>query len=95
MEPTTPNSAATEHANDDNAEPREGDATERAATTEVMTTPSFDADTCYIAIGPCRLRCMNYELGTLCSMQKEIHRRFRVPVSLGQLLHRYEIESEI
>ena len=90
MEPTTPNSAATEHANVDNTEPREGDATECAATTEVMTTPSFDAETCDIAIGPCRLRCMNYELGTLCPMQDEIHRRFRVPVSLGQLLHRYE-----
>ena len=32
MVPTTPNSAATEHANVDNTEPREGDATERAAT---------------------------------------------------------------
>ena len=29
MVPTTPNSAATEHANVDNTEPREGDATER------------------------------------------------------------------
>ena len=83
MEPTTPNSAATEHAH-------EGDATERAATTEVMTTPSFDAETCDIAIGPCRLRGMNYELGILCKMQDEIHRRFRVPVSLRQLLQRYK-----
>ena len=32
MEPTTPNSAATEHANDDNTGPRGSDATERAAT---------------------------------------------------------------
>jgi len=32
MEPTTPNSAATEHANDDNTVPRGSDATERAAT---------------------------------------------------------------
>ena len=61
MEPSTPNSAATEHANDDNTEPRGGDATERAATTEVMTTPAFDAATCDIAIGPCRLRCMKNE----------------------------------
>ena len=89
MEPTTPNSAATEHANVDNTEPREGDATERAATTEVMTTLSFDAETCDIAIGPCRLRCMNYELEILCKMQDEINRRFRVPVSLEQLLRRY------
>ena len=87
--PSEASSAATEHANDDNAEPREGDATERAATTEVMTTPSFDADTCYIAIGPCRLRCMNYELEIFCKMQDEINRRFRVPVSLEQLLRRY------
>ena len=90
MEPTTPNSAATEHANVDNTEPREGDATERAATTEVMTTPSFDAETCDIAIGPCRLRCMNYELEILCKMQDEINRRFRVPVSLPQLLEGYK-----
>ena len=90
MEPTTPNSAATEHANVDNTEPREGDATERAATTEVMTTTSFDAETCDIAIGPCRLRCMNYELEILCKMQDEINRRFRVPVSLRQLLEGYK-----
>ena len=32
MEPTTPNSAATEHANDDNTRPRGSDATERATT---------------------------------------------------------------
>ena len=90
MEPTTPNSAATEHANDDNTEPRGGDATERAATTEVMTTPAFDAATCDIAIGPRRLRCMKNEHGILCKMQDEIGRRFRVPVSLRQLLQRYE-----
>ena len=90
MEPTTPNSAATEHANVENTEPREGDATERAATTEVMTTTSFDAETCDIAIGPCRLRCMNYELEILCKMQDEINRRFRVPVSLRQLLEGYK-----
>ena len=90
MEPTTPNSAATEHANVDNTEPREGDATERAATTEVLTTLSFDAETCDIAIGPCRLRCMNYEREILCKMQYEINCRFRMPVSLRQLLQRYE-----
>ena len=90
MEPTTPNSAATEHANVENTEPREGDATERAATTEVMTTTSFDAETCDIAIGACRLRCMNYELEILCKMQDEINRRFRVPVSLRQLLEGYK-----
>lgn len=90
MKPTTPNSAATEHANVDNTEPREGDATERAATTEVMTTLAFDAETCDIAIGPCRLRCMNYEREILCKMQDEINRRFRVPVSLPQLLEGYK-----
>ena len=89
MEPTTPNSAATEHANVDNTEPREGDATEHAATTEVITTPSFDALTIDIEMGPCRLRGMHYELDILCKMQDEIHRRFRVPVSLRQLLQRY------
>ena len=88
MEPTTPNSAATEHANDDNTELRGGDATERAATTEVMTTPAFDAATCDIAIGPCRLRCMKNEHGILCKMQDEIGRRFRVPVALQQLQDR-------
>ena len=43
MEHTTPNSAATEHADVDNTEPRESDATERATcdVTLVMTTPSF------------------------------------------------------
>jgi len=96
MEPTTPNSAATEHARRrwyshvENTEPREGDATERAATTEVMTTTSFDAETCDIAIGPCRLRCMKNEHGILCKMQDEINRRFRVPVSLRQLLEGYK-----
>ena len=55
-----------------------------------MTTLSFDAETCDIAIGPCRLRCMNYELEILCKMQDEINRRFRVPVSLRQLLQRYK-----
>ena len=106
MEPTTPNSAATEHARrlhrarsivrsfrahyDDNTEPRGGDATEHAATTEVVTTPAFDAATCDIAIGPCKLRCMKNEHGILCKIQDEIGRRFRVPVSLRQLLQRYE-----
>ena len=97
MELTTPNSAATEHADVDNTEPREGDATERAATTEVMTTLAFDAETCDIAIGPCRLRCMNHELEILCKMQDEINRRFRVPVSLPQLLEGYkhtELDAE-
>ena len=37
-------SAATEHANDDNTDPRGSDATERAATIEVMTTPAFGRD---------------------------------------------------
>ena len=61
MEPTTPNSAATEHANEDNTGPRGSDATERAAihtphATTVVTcgyasrarTPS----TCYLCKGP-------------------------------------------
>ena len=92
MELTTPNSAATEHADVDNTEPRESDATERATrdVTLVMTTPSFDAETCDIKIGPLRLCCMSYEIEILCKMQYEIQRRFRVPVSLGQLLQRYQ-----
>ena len=92
MELTTPNSAATEHADVDNTEPRESDATERATrdVTLVMTTPSFDAETCDIKIGPCRLCCMSYEIEILLKMQDEIQRRFRVPVSLRQLLQRYQ-----
>ena len=92
MELTTPNSAATEHADVDNTEPRESDATERATrdVTLVMTTPSFDAETCDIKIGPCRLCCMSYEIEILVKMQDEIQRRFRVPVSLQQLLQRYQ-----
>jgi hypothetical protein len=88
----TPNSAATEHADVDNTEPRESDATERATcdVTLVMTTPSFDAETCDITIGPCRFRCMSYEIEILSKMQDEIQRRFRVPVSLRQLLQRYQ-----
>ena len=82
--------AATEHAADDNTGPRGSDATERAATIEVMTTPAFDAATDDIAVGPCRLRCMKNEHGMLCKMQEEIERRFRVPVSLKQLLQKYE-----
>ena len=89
--------AATEHANDDNRScyrahyrPRGIDATERAATTEVMTTPAFDAATYDIVVGPCRLRCTKNEHGILCKMHEEIDRRFRVPVSLGQLLQKYE-----
>ena len=81
---------ATEHAYDDNTGPRGSDATERAATIEVMTTPAFDAATDDIAVGPCRLRCMKKEHGMLCKMQEEIERRFRVPVSLKQLLQKYE-----
>ena len=68
----------------------ERDATERATTTEVMTTPAFDAATCDIAVGPCRLRCMKDQHGMLCKMQEEIDRRFRVPVSLRQLLQTYD-----
>ena len=70
--------------------PRGSDATERAATIEVMTTPAFDAATDDIAVGPCRLRCMKNEHWMLCKMQEEIERRFRVPVSLKQLLKKYE-----
>ena len=43
--PSEASSAATEHANDDNTGPRGSDATERAATIEVMTTPACDAAT--------------------------------------------------
>ena len=82
--------AATEHNNDDNTGPRGSDATERAATTEVMTATAFDAATCDVAVGPCRVRCMKNEHGMLCKMQEEIDRRFRVPVSLWQLLQKYE-----
>ena len=73
-----------------NTRPRGSDATEPTATTEVMTTPAVDAATDDIAIGPCRLRCMIEEHDILCMMQEEIDRRFRVPVSLGQLLQRYD-----
>ena len=94
MEHTTPNSAATEHADVDNTEPRESDATERAPrlidVPLVIRTPSFDAETCDIKIGPCKLCCMCHETEILVTMQVEIQRRFRVPVSLGQLLQRYQ-----
>ena len=43
--PSEASSAATEHSNDDNTGPRGSDATERAATIEVMTTPACDAAT--------------------------------------------------
>ena len=55
-----------------------------------MTTPAFDAATDDIAVGPCRLRCMKNEHWMLCKMQEEIELRFRVPVSLKQLLQKYE-----
>ena len=102
MKRTIAHTDATEHAAtlddtvmtlstyDDNTGPRGSDATERAATIEVMTTPAFDAATDDIAIGPCRLRCMKIEHGMLCTMHEEIERRFRVPVSLEQLLQKYE-----
>ena len=71
--------------------PRGSDATERAATIEVMTTPALDAATVGpCSVGPCRLRCMKIEHGMLCTMHEEIERRFRVPVSLKQLLEKYE-----
>ena len=90
MEFTTLNSAATEHANDDNTEPCGSDATERAGTIEVMMTPAYAASTCDIAIGPCRLRCMENEHSILCTMQLEIDRRFRVPATLQQMEAIYE-----
>ena len=102
MKRTIAHTDATEHAatlddtvmtpitDDDNTGARGSDATERAATIEVMTTPAFDAATDDIAIGPCRLRCMKIEHGMLCTMHEEIERRFRVPVSLEQLLQKYE-----
>ena len=65
-------------------------ARETPATIEVMTTPAFDAATDDIAVGPIRLRCMKNEHWMLCKMQEEIERRFRVPVSLKQLLQKYE-----
>ena len=43
--PSEASSAATEHSDDDNTGPRGSDATERAATIEVMTTPACDAAT--------------------------------------------------
>ena len=86
MKRTIAHTDATEHANDGNTGPRGSDATERAATIEVMTTPAFDAATDDIAVGPCRLRCMKNEINVLCKMQEEIERRFRMPVSLKQLL---------
>ena len=81
---------ATEHAYDDNTGPRGSDATERAATIEVMTTPAFDAATDDIAVGPCRLRCMKNEINVLCKMHEEIELRFRMPVSLKQMVKKYE-----
>ena len=102
MKRTTAHTDATEHTatldvfvmtlstDDDNTGLRGSDATERAATIEVMTTPAFDAATDDIAVGPCRLRCMKNEHGMLCKMQEEIERRFRVQVSLRQLLQKYE-----
>ena len=60
------------------------------ATIEVMTTPAFYAATDDIAVGPIRLRCMKNEQWMLCKMQEEIERRYRVPVSLKQLLKKYE-----
>ena len=61
------------------------------ATIEVMTTPAYDAATVGpCSVGPCRLRCMKSEHGMLCTMHEEIERRFRVPVSLEQLLQKYE-----
>ena len=60
------------------------------ATIEVMTTPAFYAATDDIAVGPIRLRCMKNEHWMLCKMQEEIERRCRVPVSLKQLLKKYE-----
>ena len=96
-------SAATEHAatlevmtpstDDDNTAQSGSDATERAATwcyMEMMTTPAFDTATDYVTVGPCRLRCMKDEHGMLCRMHEDIKRRFRVPVSLKQLLQKYE-----
>ena len=94
MVPTTPNSAATEHADVDNTEPRESDATERAPrlidVALVIMTPSYETETCDIKIGPCKLCCMSHEIEILQQMQDEIQRRFRVPVSLRQLLQRYQ-----
>jgi len=83
---TTSHTDATEHANDDSG----SDATEHAATIAVLTTPAFDAATDDITVGPCRLRCMKNELWILFKMNEEIERRFRVPVSLKQLLQKYE-----
>ena len=111
MKRTIAHTDATEHAatlddtvmtpitDDDNTVARGSDATERAATIEVMTTPAFDAATDHLlrvccfgpcSVGPCRLRCMKIEHGMLCTMHEEIERRFRVPVSLEQLLQKYE-----
>ena len=103
MKRTIAHTDATEHAatlddtvmtpitDDDNTVARGSDATERAATIEVMTTPAFDAATVGpCSVGPCRLRCMKIEHGMLCTMHEEIERRFRVPVSLEQLLQKYE-----
>ena len=45
MKRTSAHTDATEHAYDDNTGPRGSDATERAATIEVMTTPACDAAT--------------------------------------------------
>ena len=66
-----------------------------AAFEAIMSTPAFDVATNAIAIGPCTLVCMQNEYELLCKMQQEINVRFRVPVSLEQLLQKYEQEREL
>ena len=67
MEPTTPNSTATEHANDDNTRPRGSNATERAAThtpiMEDLDKPTMDNIFGFFGLSPsCRdngIACSN------------------------------------
>ena len=85
MEPTTPNSAATEHAIDVNAGPRGSDATERAAirthdewrsdsphATAVVTQPP---STCYLCKGPGNVEAWRENAGTIaiCSTTWSMH----------------------
>ena len=86
MEHTTPNSAATEHADVDNTEPRESDATERAPrlidVALVIMTPSYETETCDIKIGPCKLCCMSHEIEILQQMQAVSYTHLTLPTIL-------------
>ena len=75
MEPATPNSTATEHADDDNTRPHGSDATERATThthddwhnhvphaTTLVTQPH---STCHLCKGPANVEAWLENAGTI------------------------------